>query len=158
MSRRAVAGVALTVLVAVAVVTTAVASRKDSASSRKALYGVLTGNNEIAGGDPDGFGSATATVVAADSICFGLVVRGLDAPTGAHIHSGKRGVNGPIVIPLTAPGSGSPGTSSACVGGIDTALVDDLLKHPGKYYWNVHTTAFPGGAIRGQLFTRVRHG
>ena len=31
------------------------------------------------------------------------------------------------------------------------ALAQDLAANPADYYFNIHTTAFPGGAIRGQL-------
>jgi CHRD domain-containing protein len=158
MSRRSAVGLALTSFVAIAVAAAAVAGQKDSASSTRALFGVLEGSKEVGGGDPDGFGSATGVVTAADTVCFALVVKRLDPPVAAHIHSAQRGVNGPVVVPLTAPTSGDPGTSSGCVSGLDTALVDNLLEHPARYYWNVHTTAYPGGAIRGQLFNKPKPG
>jgi hypothetical protein len=31
-------------------------------------------------------------------------------------------------------------------------LMAAILKNPHKYYANVHTGPFPGGAVRGQLF------
>ena len=69
--------------------------------------------------------------------------------------SGSRGYtageNGPIVVTLAPPSSGDPGVSGACVA-VDPELLDDILQHPAQYYVNVHTAAFPGGALRGQLF------
>jgi len=65
----------------------------------------------------------------------------------AHIHSAPAGVNGPIVVPLVPPTSGS---SSDCAS-VDRDLVLAILQHPENYYVNVHTTEYPGGAIRGQL-------
>jgi hypothetical protein len=35
---------------------------------------------------------------------------------------------------------------------VDPALLDQLAQHPKRFYVNVHTGEFPGGAIRGQLF------
>ena len=30
-------------------------------------------------------------------------------------------------------------------------LIADILENPENYYFNVHNTEYPGGAIRGQL-------
>ena len=75
-----------------------------------------------------------------------------------HIHKALPGVNGPVVI------SGNLGTSiSADVGPgrifrqtvVDTesglAVVEDILKNPGNYYFNMHSAANPGGIVRVQL-------
>jgi hypothetical protein len=35
---------------------------------------------------------------------------------------------------------------------ITTTLFNQIKASPGAYYANVHTSAFPNGAIRGQLF------
>jgi hypothetical protein len=51
------------------------------------------------------------------------------------------------VVPFTPPTSGA---SSGCVT-ITTALADEIVANPAGFYVNVHTTAFPNGAIRGQL-------
>jgi len=124
----------------------------------RALFAVLTGRNEVdangrrGAGDPDGRGSFTA-IVSGARLCFGITVSGLDQPTAAHIHSARRNQNGAVVVPLTQPTDGDPGASSGCVD-IDAALAKAILKNPHKYYANVHTTAFPNGAVRGQLGRR----
>ena len=70
--------------------------------------------------------------------------------TASHIHRGRSGVNGPVVFPLyTGTGAFDPNTP---VGGgimLSAENLVDLLT--GYYYVNVHTTAFPGGEIRGQI-------
>ena len=121
----------------------------------RALFAVLTGRNEVdangrrGAGDPDGHGSFTA-IVDGNQLCFGITVTNLDTPTAAHIHKARRNQNGDVVVPLTQPSAGDPGASSGCVT-IDPALGAAILKNPHKYYANVHTTAFPNGAVRGQL-------
>ena len=121
-----------------------------------ALFAHLSGRKEISmttgergAGDPDGFGSASFTFDG-DRVCFGITVANLDAPVMAHIHRGGRSVNGPVVVPLTQPATGDPGASSGCVA-IDVALAAEIQANPRGFYANVHTTAFPSGAVRGQL-------
>ena len=127
---------------------------------QRALFGVLTGRKEVdadgrkGAGDPDGRGSFTATVDGSQ-LCFGITVKNVDQPAAAHIHKGKRKQNGPIVVGLTPPSSGDPGASSGCVE-VDPALSGEIVRKPHRYYANVHTAAFPGGAVRGQLFHKRR--
>ncbi len=124
----------------------------------KALFTVLSGRNEVddqgrrGAGDPDGRGSFSATVDGGQ-LCFGITVANLDDPVAAHIHKGRPNVNGPIVVTLTHPADGDPGASSGCTA-VDTDLTRAILKNPHKYYVNVHTGAFPNGAVRGQLFRK----
>ena len=122
------------------------------------LFAVLSGGNEVGptgqanAGDQDGTGNAAVSVVAADGLCFTIFVTHLDPPALAHIHQGPAGVNGPIVVNLTPPSQGELGASAGCMGGLDPALVDSILRTPWQFYVNVHTGAFPAGAVRGQLF------
>lgn len=130
----------------------------DHGLEKRALFAVLTGKNEIGpdgrrgAGDLDGRGSFTATIDG-DQFCFGITVKNIDQPVAAHIHRGRSNENGPIVLPLEHPSSGDPGASSGCVT-VEAELADAILKHPRRYYANVHTMAFPAGAVRGQLFRR----
>ncbi len=121
----------------------------------RALFSVLTGRNEIGAngrrgaGDPDGRGSFTA-IVDGGQLCFGVTVTNLDTPTAAHIHAGRRNQNNPPLITLTQPTAGDPGAASGCVP-VTTEVAQAILKNPHKYYFNVHTAAYPNGAVRGQL-------
>ena len=111
-------------------------------------HATLTGSQEVPAADPDGSGTATLRLnQGKGTICYQLTVSNLGPVTAAHIHAAPVGVNGPIVVPLQAPTTGS---STACAT-VARDLVRAILKHPASYYVNVHTTEFPGGAIRGQL-------
>lgn len=115
------------------------------------LTAALTGAKEIPGpGDPDGTGTATIRLRAGQGqACFTLSVSNIVLPAiGAHIHIGTAAQAGDIVVALKPPDAS--GTSSGCVAANRT-LVAAILANPSGYYVNVHTTDFPGGAIRGQL-------
>ena len=121
-------------------------------------FAVLTGGAEIgedgkaAAGDPDGRGSATVIVHGGGKVCFAIIVTGISKPVAAHIHSGRAGSAGDVVVPLTQPAAGNPGTSSGCVSGVKASLIAAMTKDPDGFYVNVHTGDYPGGAVRGQLF------
>ena len=153
MSRRPIALVAV---LAVAGAALAAQTAPGKSSTSKALSATMTGKKEVGtdgkkgAGDPDGLGSFTA-IASGSKLCFGMTVRGIDDPVAAHIHKGGPSVMGSIVVPLTQPSTGDAGASSGCVNVTDAALLAAIVQHPARYYVNVHTKAFPGGALRGQL-------
>ena len=63
----------------------------------------------------------------------------------AHIHKGKAGLAGPVVVPLCGPCRNGQNKRQA----IDEDVAEALEK--GGYYVNVHTAKNPAGEIRGQL-------
>jgi hypothetical protein len=101
-------------------------------------------------GDPDGSGQATIRLRKNQGqVCFRLSVADIALPAvGAHIHRGNANVSGDVVVPLRNPNA--QGTSSGCVTASRT-IVNQILRSRGSFYVNVHTNAFPGGAVRGQL-------
>ena len=112
------------------------------------LGGGLLGSSEVPGpGDPDGRGFASLDIIGDGRICLNLSANRVDRVTAAHIHKAPPNAAGPIVVPLPAPIFGNV---SGCVDA-DPALVADIGTNPGSYYVNVHTQAFPNGAVRGQL-------
>lgn len=111
------------------------------------LVATLNGANETGGGDPDGAGKLSADIDAdSGDFCFTLSAKGTDAPTAAHIHSGEAGVDGPPVVTLRVTGEGSDDCVAA-----EPDTLKAILAAPEKYYANIHTGAFPKGAVRGQL-------
>jgi hypothetical protein len=94
-------------------------------------------------------GAFTATVVENGSkatIAWTLTFSGLSGKAvGAHIHKGKPGVAGPVVVALCGPcRSGMKGRS------VIAKSVSEMLERGGAYV-NVHTTKNAGGEIRGQV-------
>jgi hypothetical protein len=110
----------------------------------------MTGEAESPAGDPVGTGAATIRLRAGQGqVCFSFNVQNITLPSaGAHIHAGASGASGPIVVGLVSPGAS--GASRGCIAA-SRAAVASILRRPAAHYVNVHTTDFPGGAIRGQL-------
>lgn len=110
----------------------------------------LSGSNEVPGpGDSDGQGTVTIKVdPAKKEVCFELAVTSIAPATAAHIHDGKTGVAGPVVVTLSPPPT--DGDSNGCVS-VEMDLITRLLKDPSDFYVNVHNDDFPNGAVRGQL-------
>ena len=99
------------------------------------------------------FGNGTVLMNAARTqITINLTFSGLLGPiTMAHIHNGAFGSNGaPIVdiFSLITP-SGTGGSIMNAVLNINMAQANVLLA--GNGYFNIHTSAFPNGEIRGQI-------
>ena len=107
-------------------------------------------------------GTGTATFVDnGSSIDYELVVNGLTAISASHIHGQAAvKVNASVVVNLFSPNGPPFGQVNGVIarGTITNAnnqsfTVDALraMFIAGNAYVNVHTTAFPGGAIRGQI-------
>jgi len=99
------------------------------------------------------------------TVHYTIEVDDINAVIAAHIHSAPAGVNGPIRVFFFGGGSPNPGGPSTFTdksilaqGSFNASNVTgvsfaDLLNQmrSGQAYVNVHTTAFPGGEMRGQI-------
>jgi len=124
----------------------------------------LAGANEVPARSTGASGVIGFNVIG-NRVDYSIEVHGMSAGiTGAHLHSGAAGINGPIRIALF-PGPGANFTTNP-LSGVDGQLYEgsfeaadvtgisfaDLLAgmRAGTVYGNVHTSNFPGGEIRGQ--------
>ncbi|MEO8143146.1 MAG: CHRD domain-containing protein [Betaproteobacteria bacterium] len=91
-------------------------------------------------------GTGSFTVGDDRSVSGSVTISGL-APVAAHIHTGKRGANGPVAVGMTK--------SSDTVWMIPAGakFTEDQYKAflAGETYVNFHTPAHKGGEIRSQL-------
>jgi hypothetical protein len=112
----------------------------------------LSGLQEV----PANSSAGTATFIgtyndATDSLIYTITFSGLSSNvTAAHFHAGPPGISAPVLIgrPLFPTGVTS-GTFKDTLK--LTASQEDSLKK-GLFYFNIHTTNFPGGEIRAQIF------
>ncbi len=119
-----------------------------AAGAGTTLSTTLVGAEERPGpGDPDGSGFITLTLNQGQGeICFEVTLSGIDTPTAGHIHKAPAGQFGDVFVTLF----GSEGPAARCVTATK-AQIKEIRKNPTAFYVNVHTAAFPGGAVRGQL-------
>jgi hypothetical protein len=147
----------LAVAGAAAVLVANVAPAKSGLGTMCVLHAKLTAKNETTGSTSTAKGHTQIKVRDDGTIEFKthILNQNQETFTAGHIHEAPVGVAGSIVVPLfIAP---APPTSARHIkqSGVATPNAGttgaDLCENPGAYYVNYHTTAFPGGAIRGQL-------
>lgn len=119
-----------------------------------AFTALLNGGQEVPANDSNAFGIAYVTL-GKDSKMISYSITFTDdklagTETAAHFHApANPGENAGVVFTITPDVSplGSPKTGS--VGPLTNKQIRDLKK--GLFYLNIHTSAFPGGEIRGQV-------
>ncbi|WP_420473872.1 CHRD domain-containing protein [Noviherbaspirillum sp. ST9] len=111
----------------------------------------LRGSQEVPPTVSAALGSGTVLVNPVNrQLTAGVTTSGLTG-TAAHIHEAAPGVSGPIIIPLAESVTGSGIWTANTV--LTESQFNALLA--GNLYFNVHSTAFPNGEIRGQILPQT---
>ena len=132
-------------LVAAAVASiTAVGATAAVQKGGNSLHATLTGKAETPKGDPDGRGTAEVKITGA-TVCWEIKVSRVAPIAAAHIHRGRPGVAGPVVVPF-----GKTFKPKGCVKSTATVAAT-IRRNPSAYYVNVHNAKYPQGALHGQL-------
>jgi hypothetical protein len=113
------------------------------------LSAKLTAGQEVPKpkGVPAGATGTFTGKLVGNKLTWKLTFKGLSGKAvAAHIHMGKRGKSGNVIVPLCPPRcvSGKSGTTTV------KKDVRDAIER-GLTYVNVHTAKNPGGEIRGQV-------
>lgn len=111
---------------------------------------ILSGAAEVPPNASPGTGFASLTLNNAQTqLTYSITYSGLAGTvTASHIHQAAVGANGGVIFGFSPP----IGTTSGAFGGViavSPAQVATLFA--GLYYVNLHTSAFPGGELRGQI-------
>jgi hypothetical protein len=123
----------------------------------------------VSNAESNGSGTATVTMnltrsgstITAGTLDIQFSLTGFPATSSAilaHIHTGAAGVNGGVLVNsgLTAGtavslSSGSGSFSANAIAVADVSVLQQIIDNPSGFYFNVHSTLNPAGAVRGQL-------
>ena len=119
----------------------------------------LSGQEEVPPTNSQATGMAEFTVMG-DSVEYTVNASGMQGVTAGHIHSGKQGENGPVVVTLfkndsptnevSETGSITPDKLEGPMAGKQLTDLASAMSN-GDTYVNVHTEQNPNGEIRGQI-------
>jgi hypothetical protein len=140
--------------VALAVAVPATAGAASAVNGGRPLSTTLTGATEVPGpGDPSATGEAEITLNQGQGrVCFAVSWANVEGTvTMGHIHVGAAGASGGVVVPLFSGSYAGTDSASGCVQEVEPSLIKAIRMDPSDYYVNLHSTEFPGGALRGQL-------
>jgi hypothetical protein len=116
-----------------------------------------TGSQEVPGpGDSDGLATGFLTINQASDanplgVSWNISYSNIVVPTAMHIHTGALGVSGSVFLNLGIATSGGAGTLISSTNFASPANRDSVLANPSGFYVNIHNSAHPSGAVRGQL-------
>ena len=130
--------------------TAAVAS---AAPTSKTFVINAVGSNEMGKGDSMSGAYAKGTITVntlKHDVCYEITTHDLKNITMSHIHLGKKGVEGNVVVTLNVMDFNLKAMGHACVT-VPARTAKQIFANPTGYYFNVHTKQYPNGAVRAQL-------
>jgi hypothetical protein len=134
--------------VLVAVFVTAVAGCASRGSQPKLCARLAGAGPNSDAQDPEHRGFALLTLKRT-AIGYSIESPGLETVVATHIHHGPSGINGPMVWEINPGYHGDRIRGEAT--GFPPGVIALIAADPNEYYVKLHSLAFPGGAIRGQL-------
>jgi hypothetical protein len=163
MSKKIV-GIVLAAVFAVALasigITTNDLTRSAFAQDQK-VTATLSGQDEVPPTNSQATGMAEF-IVMGDSVGYTVNASNMQGVTAGHIHSGKQGENGPVVVTLfkndslsnevSENGSITPDKLEGPMAGKQLTDLASTMSN-GDTYVNIHTEQNPNGEIRGQLMS-----
>ncbi|TMN38968.1 CHRD domain-containing protein [Pseudoalteromonas sp. S2755] len=112
----------------------------------------LDGSQQVPMNESSAMGYGYASYDSADGeLYLRAVTMGVDDATAAHIHTGRIGMNGDVLVVLEQDDEVMTDWVTPDDTMIDEATLNVLLS--GGHYVNVHTPEMPNGEIRGQILT-----
>jgi hypothetical protein len=162
MSKKIV-GIILATVFTVALASIGIITTNDLTSSAFAqdqkFMAKLSGQEEVPPTNSQATGMAEFTVMG-DNVEYTVNASGMQGVTAGHIHSGKQGENGPVVVTLfkndtptnevSETGSITPDKLEGPMAGKQLTDLASAMNN-GDTYVNVHTEQNPDGEIRGQI-------
>jgi len=116
---------------------------------RQVFYATMLGAQEVPANASTASGTGVYVFDPETKTLSGTVTTTVNG-TVAHIHTGAIGVSAGVTFPFT----GGPTTWTMPATVLTDAQVTSLQS--GNFYANVHSAAFPGGELRGQLYLPAR--
>jgi hypothetical protein len=119
----------------------------------------LSGSEEVPPVQTDATGVAEITPMGPDSIAYSVNASNIEGVTAGHVHLGKQGENGPVVVtlfnydsPMNGVSENGTITADKLEGPMAGMQISDLaaVGANGTLYVNIHTEQNPDGEIRGQ--------
>jgi hypothetical protein len=131
------------------------------AQEEQKLTASLSAQDEVPPTNSQATGMAEFTVVG-DNVEYSVNASNIEGVTAGHIHSGKQGENGPVVVtlfkydsPMNEVAEKGSITADKLEGPMAGKQLSDLATamSNGETYVNVHTEQNPDGEIRGQIMS-----